>query len=172
LEGTRYAATQPLDQRKKGFGTKDAKKRDEFSNAVRTEQYRETIRKEAELLSKGSEKMQENLNKILAERGTLNKSAPVFDRTLNSDSVEFSYDSQVPQFDIGRTRVTTFNPKTIKDNYYHFNTNREKRFGNVKPSSCDVGDSAWDIVYKPPANGGKSETKNFFDKSHLQVNPF
>lgn len=173
LEGTRYKDSQPLDQRKRGFGTKDAKRRDEFSNAIRTEQYRETIRKESELLSKGSEALQDELNRIMAERGSSTvKTAPSFDKTLSSDSAEFSYESQVPQYDIGRTRITSFNPKTIKDNFYQFNTNRSKRFGSFRPSSCDVGDSAWDIVYKPPANGGKSETKNFFDKSHLSVGAF
>jgi hypothetical protein len=32
-----------------------------------------------------------------------------------------------------------------------------------------VGDSAWSLTYKPPSHGGKSEVKNFFDKSHLSV---
>ncbi len=36
-DAIRYVTTQPLDSRKKGFGTKDAKRRDEFSNAIRTE---------------------------------------------------------------------------------------------------------------------------------------
>ncbi len=123
-------------------------------------------------MSKGSEKLQDELSKIMAERGTSNGPTTTWDRTINSDSPQFSYESQVPQFDIGRTRITPFNPKTSKDNYYQFNTNRDKRFGNVRPASCEVGDAAWDIIYKPPANGGKSETKNFFDKSHLQVVPF
>ncbi len=53
-EATRYIQTQPLDARKRGFGTKDAHKRDEFSNGVRTEQYRESIRKEKFIIDKGN----------------------------------------------------------------------------------------------------------------------
>jgi len=36
-----------------------------------------------------------------------------------------------------------------------------------KPVSYDIGDSAWSVHYKPPVYGGRSEVKNFYDKSHL-----
>ena len=39
-----YLKAQPLDSRKNGFGSKDAHKRDEFLSALRTEQYRETLK--------------------------------------------------------------------------------------------------------------------------------
>jgi hypothetical protein len=89
--------------------------------------------------------------------------------TSLSGTADFSYDSHVPQFDIGRSRVTPFDPRSIKDTFYKFNGSRDKRLGGCRPSSQDVGSSAWDITYKPPSHGGKSETKNFFDKSHLNV---
>ena len=40
IEAELYIKTQPLDTRKKGFGSKDASKRGEFSSFIRTEQYR------------------------------------------------------------------------------------------------------------------------------------
>jgi hypothetical protein len=47
------------------------------------------------------------------------------------------------------------------------------RFGEtVKPVSYDIGNYAWETPYKPPSHGGKSEVKNFFDKSHLNVNSY
>lgn len=39
-EMERYTKTQPLDSRKKGFGSKDASRRGEFTSFIRTEQYR------------------------------------------------------------------------------------------------------------------------------------
>jgi hypothetical protein len=39
-EMERYTKTQPLDSRKKGFGSKDASRRGEFTSYIRTEQYR------------------------------------------------------------------------------------------------------------------------------------
>ncbi len=89
--------------------------------------------------------------------------------SCNMSDPDFSYDTSVPQYDIGRTRVTQFNPKSIKDTYYQFDGKRERRLGPYMPESCSVGLTAWDHEYKPPANGGKAETKNFYDKSHLQV---
>ena len=64
-EATRYIQAQPLDGRKRGFGTKDAHKRDEFSNGVRTEQYRESIRKEKFIIDKGNIELIINLSSSL-----------------------------------------------------------------------------------------------------------
>ena len=79
------------------------------------------------------------------------------------------YEIPVAQFDIGRNRVTEFDPKSTKDTFYKFKQNQDKRYGLYKPVSVDVGDSAWTTHYKPPSHGGKSEVKNFYDKSHLSV---
>ena len=46
LESVNYSKTQPVGDRKLGFGTKDAFKSDEFTNAIRTSQHREAIVKE------------------------------------------------------------------------------------------------------------------------------
>lgn len=165
-EMNKYITTQPLETRKKGFGTRDASKRDEFSNNTATEQYRESIRRENELLNANKDKMQERLTQLLATRamtatGDMSNSGTLGDGT-------FSYSNRVRQFDIGRTRVTPFDPKSTKDTYYTFSNDRAKRYGStMRPVSTDVGSSAWDVHYQPPQFGGKSLVKNFFDKSHL-----
>ena len=41
-----YVKTQPLETRKNGFGSRNAKMRDEFMSHIRTEQYREQLRSE------------------------------------------------------------------------------------------------------------------------------
>lgn len=165
-ESIKYLTTQPLDSRKRGFGTKDAKRHDEFSNYIRTEQYRETIKKE------------KNMGKSTAITDALEKLLEAKEQEMMLKTQErlssgtFSYDDQVHQFDIGRQRNTEFNPKASKDTYYVFQDERDKRFGMSKPVSYDVGADAWNTTYKPPVHGGKSEVKKFRDKSHLNVNGY
>lgn len=48
--GTTYLNKQPLDKRKLGFGSHDAKRRDEFSNQAKQSQYKEKIRAEEKFL--------------------------------------------------------------------------------------------------------------------------
>jgi len=164
-ETNKYITTQPLESRKNGFGTKDAHRRDEFSNNIRTEQYRESIRKESELMNKNRDKIEARLTQLLATRametGTMNN-------TNNSMGDTYDYSSRVAQYDIGRNRITPFDPKSSRDTYYTFSNDRAKRYGSSsRPVSCDMGSNAWDVHYQPPSHGGKSLVKNFFDKSHL-----
>ena len=171
LEATRYLPGQPLDSRKKGFGSHDAKRRDEFANANRTEQYRATIAKESIITEKASAKLQSTLTQLLEERAKTTSAGglgPESGSGLSGTST-FSYSSAVPQYDIGRSRVTPFDPRSIKDTYYKFSTDRPRRLGDYRPTSVDLGDGAWGVTYKPPTFGGRSETKNFLDKSHLTV---
>ena len=51
VESLPYAKSQPYDQRKLGFGTHDASKRDEYTQAIKTEQYRDLLRREKRILS-------------------------------------------------------------------------------------------------------------------------
>lgn len=165
-ETNKYITTQPLDSRKKGFGTKDAHRRDEFSNNIRTEQYRESIRKEINLLNSNKDQFEAKLNKLLSTRTSSSNGESTRPFTTGS----FNYSQTGAQYDIGRTRVTPFDPKSSKDSYYKFKDDTPKRFGEfVKPVSTDLGSTAWDVEYKPPSFGGKSLVKNFFDKSHLSV---
>lgn len=165
-EAEKYLATQPLDSRKNGFGSKDAHKRDEFSNTIATFQYRETLRNENYWSGVDAERNKDKMTAMLAERAVMDETQ----RQTMAAQTGFTYSNRVPQFDIGRTRTTEFNPKSTRDTYYTFDDEREKRFaGSIKPLSYDIGAMAWDCTYKPPKYGGKSEVKNFNDKSHLTI---
>eukprot|EP01033_Poteriospumella_lacustris_P007313 gene7313-5260_t len=162
----KYITTQPLDQRKNGFGTKDANKRDEFCNDIRTEQYRETLRKEKLLNAESSEVLQMKLTKMMESRETMR--ASMRSGALDDMGATNRYAGKVHQYDIGRTRVTDFDPRSTKDAYYRFDSTHGRFIGEgSKPVSYDIGDSAWSVQYKPPVYGGRSEVKNFYDKSHL-----
>lgn len=161
LEATRYLQTQPLANRKLGFGSKDAFKTDEFSNAIRTSQYREGIKKEMVL---AKERGQGEKTQALLDEHAKRPKAPAF--------AGKNYAEKVSQFDIGRDRVTPFDSKSSKDTYYKFDDKYGKNYGMYRPVSADVGNSAWNQKYQPPAHGGRSEVQNFFDKSHLTVGRF
>lgn len=171
-ENNKYITTQPLDSRKKGFGSKDAHRRDEFCNDIRTEQYRETLRKEKLLTAESPEVLQDKLDQLLAERASLTASLQSTSGSNGlSDSMRKTFrDDQLHQYDIGRNRTTEFNPRTTKDHFYRYDQDHGKEFGTTgKPASYDFGQSAWNVHYKPPQYGGKSEVKNFYDRSHLNV---
>ena len=151
LTAINYYDEQPLDKRKLGFGTKDAFKSDEFTNAIRTSQHRESIKKEMDRAKEGMEARTEN---VLAKYGG----------NVEEEKVE-----KVAQFDIGRSRVTPFNAKAVKDTYYKFDDENGKRMGMYKPVSTEYGGAAWTTKYQSPAYGGRSEVSQFFDNSHLTV---
>lgn len=163
LEATRYLGTQPLASRKLGFGSRDAFKTDEFSNAIRTCQYREGIVKELKKMKTGG--ALERTQKILDDHAAREAANPA------PEWKGKNYSDQVAQFDIGRSRNTEFDAKSSKDTYYKFDEHHGKRLGMYKPVSIDVGASAWSHKYRPPENGGKSEVQKFFDKSHLTIKP-
>lgn len=165
-EGNLYIESQPLDARKQGFGSRDAHRRDEFSNSVRTEQYRAQLVKEMTVSQKNTPHMLAEVERLKAERA---QTAPLSMTKTRGHPLNQTYSSFVPQYDIGRTRTTAFDPKSIKDTYYKFDTNFDKRLGSSQPQSFTVGECAWDLTYKPPTHGARSEVKNFFDKSHLRV---
>jgi hypothetical protein len=168
------------DERKGfGFGSKDASKTDEFTSTMRTEQYRSLIRRESDVLRKTTERNLQEITRVLDERlastnssiasHELSMRSPGSTSSLSPSRTGFNYSENVPQYDIGRTRVTPFDHKSKSDSFYKFEDSQGKRLGTHRPVSLDVGDGSWNITYKPPTHGGRSEVKNFFDKSHLSV---
>lgn len=152
LESIYYSKTQKLEFRKLGFGTKDAFKSDEFTNAIRTSQHREAIVKE---MTRAKDAMESRTNEILGK----------YDKLESGQQEE----KKVAQYDVGRSRVTPFDAKSTRDTYYKFDNEKGKRMGMYRPVSVDLGAAAWTTKYAPPANGGRSEVSKFFDKSHLTV---
>lgn len=168
METNKYKVVSGDDRKGFGFGSKEASKRDEFSNSIRTEQYRTTMRKEALNTAKSSEKSMQMIEKLdsTAQIPPMNTG---FINTAALHSPGFCYSQRIPHYDIGRTRETPFDPRSKKDAFYKFDGTQEKRLGLHRPASMEIGSSAWTMTYKPPSHGGKSEVKNFFDKSHLSV---
>lgn len=156
-EGNMYITTQPLDKRLKGFGSKDAHRRDEFASEIRSSQYREGIKKELELARKS---IMDAGN--LDDSGSLPESTGEFTRTRG-----LSKKGTTHEYDIGRTHVTEFDPHATKDQYYKMSNARDKRWGGMRTVNGDIGDVANEIEYKPPKHGGGKS--KFYDSSHLKV---
>merc|ERR1719164_339495 len=60
-----YNKTQPQDKRKLGFGTKDAFKADEFTQRIRTEQYRDLLKREQRLMKASDARSVEEMRRIV-----------------------------------------------------------------------------------------------------------
>ncbi|KAJ1448035.1 hypothetical protein M885DRAFT_540553 [Pelagophyceae sp. CCMP2097] len=157
LEQRPYLKQQPPDKRKLGFGTHDAHRRDEFSQTIRTEQYRETLKKETWM--EESRRDPDALSKAVEAETARSQT-----RTFVSDKKEITH-----LYDVGRTIYTEFNPKNGRDQFYSIKHayHRDKRMGNERTASQEVGESAWDFKYQKPEHSAPSQVKNFFDKSHL-----
>lgn len=180
-----YLSTQPLDKRSKGFGSRDASRRDEFTSSIRTEQYRQSIRKEMSTFSNTNSLPTDELDRAQTAPPAMLLSAS---GTLRRETL----------YDIGRSKVTEFDPKSTKDRFYKSSPNRDRQLGHYQPTSTIIGQSAWNTEYKPPSHGAASLVKvcilpsllscpsltllfntstslthsplqNFFDKSHIKV---
>lgn len=141
-----YLSTQPLDKRTKGFGSRDASRRDEFTSAIRTEQYRQSIRKEMQTFANTKEIPDDELDRAQTAPPAMLLSAS---GTLRRETL----------YDIGRTKVTEFDPKSTKDRFYKSSPNRDRRLGHFQPTSTVIGQAAWNTEYKPPTFGASSLVK-------------
>lgn len=151
---TSYLNREPLEKRKQGFGSKDAHRRDEFTNAIRTEQYRETLRKEQVISQKQRHPARDDLLLQMQE-----------EKMTQNSSVSRSSSHL---YDIGRSLVTPFDPNSNRDTFYKFDAST-RSVGAFQPVSQDIGSAAWDVKYQPPEHGPKSYVKNFYDKGHIAL---
>ena len=162
-----YTKTQPLDQRKLGFGSKDAFKTDEFTNTIATEVYRDTLRKEM--------KMKKRSDKLLAERrAKLGENEPEAIRIAKEELEAEKEETETPTlYDLvhdpsletyGSERKAQLLPKT-----------RLMRFGGRKPMSYDIGfkcDDPKTISRNRATCGIEHATASFFDGGHMQLGAF
>eukprot|EP01029_Cantina_marsupialis_P029557 TRINITY_DN781839_c0_g1_i1.p1 TRINITY_DN781839_c0_g1~~TRINITY_DN781839_c0_g1_i1.p1 ORF type:complete len:210 (-),score=64.77 TRINITY_DN781839_c0_g1_i1:256-885(-) len=145
VDSNLYIKKQPLDSRKNGFGSKDCSKRDEFTLHIRTEQYRELLKGETKKMKSPGETMRftQDMNKTQPSR------------------------PESKLFDIGRSVVTDFCPKCSRETWHcpHKTQQVEKKLGGASLTSQEFGYDCGEVA--KPGFGRKSETKSFYDRSHL-----
>lgn len=163
VEQLPYAKTQPFGDRKLGFGTHDASKRDEFTQRIRTEQYRDLLKREKRLIAKNVA-----LDKSIAARiSAMQDSSKVQEQ---DERLKVGLDAPRHLYDIGRSRNTEFDPHMTSDRFYntHEARKREKRRGNQRTASQDVGSGAWAI--KAVTGHGRSHaTRTFYNRGHIEI---
>lgn len=129
-----YLKTQPREGRKLGFGSQDAFRRDEFSNTIRTEQYRWSLQREASM-----RKMHTKNRKNADDENPEVRMAP----PLAHVAPEFTTPQHL--YDIGKgANVTKFSQKMHRDCWYQSvrDPKKERRMGDYLPSSYEIGNEA------------------------------
>lgn len=182
-----YRVTQPRSNRKLGFGSLDAHRRDEFTLDIRAQQYKELLDREKYFTSKYSQDQTNREEKEKRETGDLTDTTDSLDRLTRSQSFSFSsssssstnpsaFQTQVPSllYDIGKDGGTTpICNKCSRETFYckhRVNTSGSKslrRKGPLKTSSEIVGAEIKTI--SKPQLGRKSQLKDFYDNNHLSV---
>merc|ERR1712216_569709 len=128
-----YLKTQPRETRKKGFLSSDAFKADEFSNTLRTNQYRWAL---------GRERAMAKVHEVAAKEKGTHKTAPPVERTAPLGDVEPALETPNFLYDIGKGKhVTTFDQKLSRENWYQANRNASapRNLGDWVPSSYEIG---------------------------------
>jgi len=127
-----YLKSQPREGRKKGFLSQDASRRDEFSNTIRTEQYRWALGREASMKKMHSATKMEYQPSDVRMAPCLAEVAP-----------EFTTPKHL--YDIGKgSSVTKFSQKMHRDCWYQAQRDpmKERRMGDYLPSSYEIGNEA------------------------------
>lgn len=169
-----YTETQPLDKRKLGFGSHDAFKSGEFTSTKATERYRDLVKRECTLLTK---------NRDSKKEGALRAHFKKRPKTAPKD--RFGRDLIVPRnmYDVGRSRVTPYNPDNAHDSFYtlpkHASVDPKwkgkdpiRRLGPHRPMSATIGELAWGHRYGKPASGQVHLMDKFNDRGHLECRGF
>jgi len=128
-----YLKTQPRETRKKGFLSSDAFKADEFSNTLRTNQYRWAL---------GRERAMAKVHEVAAKEKGTHKTAPPVEKTLPLGVVEPALETPNFLYDIGKGKhVTAFDQKLSRENWYQANRNAgaPRNLGDWIPSSYEIG---------------------------------
>jgi len=153
-----YLKTQPRENRKKGFLSSDAFKTDEFSNTIRTEQYRWQLGRES-FISKMHNEAHAKREKESPKRAQSAPSGPreAFKKTEELGTIAPAFETPLHLYDIGKGKyVTPFSQKLAKENWYqsHRDGKKVRNMGDMVPSSYEIGNEmvqAFDLQKAPYA---------------------
>jgi len=170
----KYLKIEPRNKRKKGFGSNDARRRDEFTLDVRARQWREKLKGEASYSQASLEAASEEAKTMSTDPAEVEDQRKM-EYTQKYEEYPQLFQTRVPfdLYEIGRPEGSTpICNKCSRDTFYCKHrvgsgpiTNR--RPGDLSTSYNQIGSfDAYRIVQKPEY-GKKEETKHFYDNSHL-----
>lgn len=191
--GEKYSVTQPAETRKLGFGSKNATVSGEFTNTMRTNQYREILKKELfnERKTKAAIERKMKQMKLNTDTNAVAKKKfhgyvcgrPMSDRT--HDRIPTLFQNKVPTnlFDIGKEEfggVTPICYRCARDTFFcRHRVNRENLIStgdfddtaNAKSTPRITGPyvissesyGGFDVPAQRPEHGRRHTTMEFFD---------
>lgn len=174
---TIYLASEPMANRKNGFGSHDARRRDEFAKDVRARQWREKLKSEAvysQLAIKQAQAIRPQSTEPMSEAQMLKRRQREYEQKYAANPGMFQ--TQVPWdlYDIGKDRgghgTTPICNKCPREKFYcpHRIGRGEitlRRPGTAPTSATTYGD--FTTPAEKPKFGVVSEHKSFYDNSHL-----
>lgn len=185
-DSNKYINTQPLDDRKNGFGSSDAKKRDEFTLNIKALQYKELLSHETK-----AEKIWDYKNKIINyNNDSLNEfitnNTQQFNdaHKENTQSLDINkhYQYSVPNttYDIGRAYTTPTCFKCGRDKFYcphriqvnESDNNTGRHIGNYKTTTQQMNELIKTVNIKVPKTNGAGNHRSiaaFYDSTHLST---
>ena len=155
----RYMDTQPADKRNKGFGSGDAFKTVEFTNVIRTETYREQLRREKNITNARMRKVREAEQKAAEAEPGYSDTKEEEDEGDETDTTLFST--------INSTRPDVYGKARLKKL-----RQQDRNVGFHRLASRDYGLLCDDkkIIFSAKAKFGSIDcTAQFFDSGHLGV---
>jgi hypothetical protein len=165
--GTRYLDTQPRDERKFGFASKDAFRRDEFTSDIRARQWREKLKTEMDFVRKNVLSSADSQEDVWAESTPEGKRRAYEEK--NKEARLFQ--TQVPWglYDIGRSVNTPICNKCSRETFYctHRVAAAKARRPGTAPTSYETYGNFEDHKVTKPKYGNINELKYFADSSHL-----
>lgn len=151
-----YLEREPADKRKKGFGSNDAFRRDEFSNTYCVNSYREQLAREKKFNDKLAA---QTAAEVTEEEAELAAAEAAADQAAKAKPVHL--------YDIGRSVNTEFDPRSSRDTHYRYRGG-EKRVGTMRTSTNEQEEAITQAdPARPKAFGRVKATKEFYDTSHL-----
>jgi len=134
-----YLKTQPRETRKKGFLSSDAFKADEFSNTLRTNQYRWQLGRE---LAFNKMHLEANKKREAKRAQTAPGGSRKVERAQELGKIDPNLETPNFLFDIGKgSYVTPFDQKLSRESWYQANRDKDgpRKMGDWLPSSYEIG---------------------------------
>ena len=159
----RYADTQK--EKKKGFLSGDYKRRDEFSNTIRTEQYRELLTQEAEHSKKALEVVASAYDDGVVEEAETAADAKRRMHRQMYDSVFDERDLKQETATRDRLHVSEEDKqlqKLKKQTQNPTNLSKEREYGSYRTSTMLIGSTSDTADYEKPEFARKPVVKNTF----------
>jgi len=157
-----YTKTQPQDRRKLGFGTHDAFKADEFTQRIRTEQYRDLLKREKRTMQAQDDTSRAAMHAIRKAKEAEDAARPF---VHGKKEIEHLYD-------VGRNIHTEHNARVPRDQFYTLDEAQRmpRRMGPYRTMAMDIGEGHWAVKLQPPQHGQNHVMANtFYDRSHIRT---